>query len=385
MPSLIPKLKDYKNNPELAQFQALSSIAQSFAQLSDQPFEPIEERLKTFLFDKGVAQFKELLGIAQALEAMADKGGIKGYQGEQGEKGDKGDQGEPGQQGEAGPAGEPGMDGAPGRDGVDGTPGAQGEPGRDGVDGKDGLNGSPDTPEQVRDKLQTLLKDARLDASAIKGLEKYMEHSALQSVVDSLWQRTQFLINRGTGTSSGGGTWGSITGTLSSQTDLQAALDARLPLAGGTMSGNITLGENTSVALDPALSADGKYSGTTIAGTAGAALAFGDLVYLAAADSRWELVDADSVTTAGAVLTGMCVLAAAADGDPTVVLLQGNIRADANFPTLTIGAPVYASTTPGDIQVAQPSGTDDVIHVVGFALTADSIYFNPSGDYITHV
>jgi len=97
------------------------------------------------------------------------------------------------------------------------------------------------------------------------------------------------------------------------------------------------------------------------------------------------LVDADSVTTCGAVLTGMCVLAAAADADPTIVLLNGIIRADANFPALTIGAPVYASTTPGDIQVAQPSGADDVIHVVGYATTADEIYFNPSVDYITHI
>jgi hypothetical protein len=65
------------------------------------------------------------------------------------------------------------------------------------------------------------------------------------------------------------------------------------------------------------------------------------------------------------------------------MLLNGNIRADANFPTLTVGAPVYASTTPGDIQVAQPSGTDDVIQVVGFALTADSILVKISPDYIT--
>jgi len=31
--------------------------------------------------------------------------------------------------------------------------------------------------------------------------------------------------------------------------------------------------------------------------------------FIYAADSRWELVDADSTTTCGAVLTGMCVLA----------------------------------------------------------------------------
>ena len=36
---------------------------------------------------------------------------------------------------------------------------------------------------------------------------------------------------------SGGAAWGSITGTLSAQTDLQTALDARLLLSGGTMTG----------------------------------------------------------------------------------------------------------------------------------------------------
>lgn len=37
----------------------------------------------------------------------------------------------------------------------------------------------------------------------------------------------------------GSATWGGITGTLSSQTDLQSALDAKLPLAGGTMTGQL--------------------------------------------------------------------------------------------------------------------------------------------------
>jgi hypothetical protein len=42
-----------------------------------------------------------------------------------------------------------------------------------------------------------------------------------------------------TDVASGGGTWGSITGTLSNQTDLQNALDGKLNLSGGTMSGAI--------------------------------------------------------------------------------------------------------------------------------------------------
>lgn len=157
-----------------------------------------------------------------------------------------------------------------------------------------------------------------------------------------------------------------------------------LTVAGGTLTGSINLGENAGLTYDSALSADGKYSGLVRAGTAGATLAFGDLVYLAAADSRWELTDADAASTSGDVIIGMCVLAAASDGDPTVILMSGFIRADAKFPALTIGAPAYVSTTAGEIQTAQPSGTDDVIRRVGFAWTADELYFNPSNDYVTH-
>ena len=146
-----------------------------------------------------------------------------------------------------------------------------------------------------------------------------------------------------------------------------------------TTGGTITLAENTSIALDPAGSADGKYTGITIAGTAGAALAFGDLIYLAAADSRWELTDADAAATAN-VLIGMCVLAAAADGDPTTILLQGAIRADTAFPAMTISARMYMGETAGDIQATIPTGADAIIRAVGYALTADELYFCPSMD-----
>lgn len=155
-------------------------------------------------------------------------------------------------------------------------------------------------------------------------------------------------------------------------------------ISGATTTGDITFGENTALVYDAALSADGKYCGTVRAGTAGAALAFGDLVYLAVADSRWELTDANAQATGGDVLIGMCVLAAAGDGSATTILLQGFIRADANFPALTVGAPVYMAETAGDIVVAQPTTADVNIRRVGWAWTADEIYFNPSNDYITH-
>jgi hypothetical protein len=45
----------------------------------------------------------------------------------------------------------------------------------------------------------------------------------------------------------GGGTWGSITGTLSDQTDLQSALNAKAPLASPTFTGTVVLPSATSI------------------------------------------------------------------------------------------------------------------------------------------
>ena len=146
------------------------------------------------------------------------------------------------------------------------------------------------------------------------------------------------------------------------------------------------LGENTGLALDAVLSADGKYSGIIESGTAGATLAFGDLCYKDPTDSRWELADANVITAvdgdARGVL-GICVLVATADGDPTKMLLWGKVRA-ATFPAFTINAQSYVSETAGDITETQPTTADVAIRVVGVALTAEDLLFSPSPDYITH-
>lgn len=160
-----------------------------------------------------------------------------------------------------------------------------------------------------------------------------------------------------------------------------------LTLSNKSVSGALTLEENSSIALDPAASADGKYTGITRTGTAGAALAFGDLCYLDPTDSRWELADANAAQGADGDargVLGICVLAAAADGDPTTMLLYGTVRADTAFPTMTVNNQMYVSETAGDITGTQPTTTDVVIRVVGVALSADELLFNPSPDYITH-
>lgn len=121
-----------------------------------------------------------------------------------------------------------------------------------------------------------------------------------------------------------------------------------------------------------------------VAGTAGATLAFGDSCYFAVADSRWELTDADTEATAFGWL-GICVLAAAGDGSATKMLLLGFVRADTAFPSFTVGAPVYLSATDGDLTSTIPVGEGDQMRRVGSAVTADMIWFNPSGDWFEHV
>jgi len=64
------------------------------------------------------------------------------------------------------------------KNGLDGKDGRNGIDGKDGVSGKDGIdgnNGSPDTPEQIADKLETLPDESRLKISAIDKLREELD------------------------------------------------------------------------------------------------------------------------------------------------------------------------------------------------------------------
>jgi len=168
------------------------------------------------------------------------------------------------------------------------------------------------------------------------------------------------------------------------------------PLASPTFTGTVTLPKTvlgeTSFQLDAALSADGTWSGITEIGTVGAStLAFGDLCYFNVSTSKWDLAKADVAATSGGVKLGMCVLAGAANA-ATEMLLYGKINAASKFPTLTIGAVCYISAATAGAIVAgatnvttgQPSGTDNVIRIIGYGNTADELFFSCDQSYMTH-
>jgi len=153
-----------------------------------------------------------------------------------------------------------------------------------------------------------------------------------------------------------------------------------LTSTGGTMTGGLTL-EGGLIAWISGSLVDGYYSGLGEKGTAGAALAVGDLCYFSTADSRWELADASTEATCKQKL-GICVLAAAGDGSTTALLRWGNVRADAAFPTLTVGYPVFVSITAGDItSTGSPSATGEIMRRIGTANTANELALEISNDY----
>lgn len=102
---------------------------------------------------------KDVLRLMESFDIAKGEKGEKGERGTKGERGATGAKGEKGDRGEKGERGERGERGPVGRS----IFGGKGEPGKD---------GSPDTPEQVRDKLETLAADERLSHTAIRGLEE---------------------------------------------------------------------------------------------------------------------------------------------------------------------------------------------------------------------
>lgn len=110
--------------------------------------------------------------------------------------------------------------------------------------------------------------------------------------------------------------------------------------------------------------------------------AIGDLVYLDSS-STWQKADADLSATAYSGMLGIA-LEVKASGNALKVLLRGFAYCSTAFPTFTVGGIVYMSATAGAVTQTAPTTTDSATRILGYAVHADKMWFNPSQDYVVH-
>ena len=114
----------------------------------------------------------------------------------------------------------------------------------------------------------------------------------------------------------------------------------------------------------------------------GGSVTAGDLYYYNSS-GNWAQVDADAASTA----TGMLGIAKATGTASTVgMLLRGHARfTGGNYTGLTtVGAPLYISTTPGGFTQTAPTGTGDIVRIIGYVQSTanDQIYFCPDSVWV---
>ena len=129
--------------------------------------------------------------------------------------------------------------------------------------------------------------------------------------------------------------------------------------------------------------ADETVSGITALFTAGEALSRGEVVYFKPGDSKmWKAVATGNATS-------RCVAMAAEDiaSDATgPFLLEGFLADNGTFPAYTVAGALYtpeAETSGENVPEQTAPDTDgDFVQVIGWAVTANSVYFKPSNDII---
>jgi hypothetical protein len=105
--------------------------------------------------------------------------------------------------------------------------------------------------------------------------------------------------------------------------------------------------------------------------TVGESVAFPDLLYLKS-DGKWWKADADAAST----MPGLRMALESKSADQTCnTLVAGRVRDD-NW-NWTVGGLIYASTTSGALTQTAPSGTTDIVQIVGVAYHADKMIFFP--------
>jgi len=204
----------------------------------------------------------------------------------------------------------------------------------------------------------------RIDGTAIEGLSASEVAAAIEANIDAVGALDSGSITSNFGTINNGASTITTTGTVSTG-DISAG-------------GNVTLADAKSVVFDPIPASDHNAAGLIAPMTAGATLAFGDAVYQKS-DGEMHLGDADAASTSGVIAIAV---ASGSDGASSNFMFYGFLRDDTwNW---TVGGLIYLSTTGSSgntLTQTAPTGSGDIVQILGVATHADRIFFNPSLTY----
>ena len=310
-----------------------------------------------------------------------------GSQGAQGTQGisSQGAQGSQGGQGATG-AGTQGETGTQGTDGSQGTTGSgtQGETGGQGTQGIQGISsqGAQGTQGISSQGAQGIQGISSQGTQGTQGISSQGAQGT-QGISSQGSQGTQGISSQGAQGTQGISSQGAQgTQGISSQGSQGTQGISSQGAQGGTGSQGATGTQGSITAIDSTPDSDHVADGLKTVLTAGAAIAYGEVCYMGS-DAKMELGDADAVASSGC--WAMCVDAAGiAENSTGNFLLVGVARHDA-WNWTTLGGFVYLDTaTPGGMTQTPPSATDDVIQILGIAIHADYVYFNPQLVMVEH-
>ena len=132
--------------------------------------------------------------------------------------------------------------------------------------------------------------------------------------------------------------------------------------------------------------ADGEYSGEVAMYQADEDLEVGEVVYF---KSNGKVAKAVATAAATSRCVAMCVAPVSANA-MGVFLLRGFARFNTNFPQWTVGGAIYtpeAEVSNGNNNVNVPEQTapdsdGDFVQVIGYAISADAVYFSPDSTVV---
>jgi len=133
------------------------------------------------------------------------------------------------------------------------------------------------------------------------------------------------------------------------------------------------------ITLTETMTSDTTATGIIVSKTAGESVAFGDTVYFKSDGKAWKT----NAATATLFPAQAMAIATITTGNTGNFLLYGTARKDAwNW---TIGGIIYLDSSAGGMTQTPPSTTDYCVQVLGVCHpNADTVFFNPDQNYITH-